>query len=774
MADYDQDGDLDLMFTSFDSMGVAFGRLYRNDSSSVNSPPSLPTALSVSANCNVLEISWNQANDNESPSHNLTYAIKVGTSIGGNDIYPGLALPNGNRLLTGEGNNGSHTSIRIPVSVSGQYYVGLQTIDNGYAASGFLIDSIDVVIVLDSQLVISELSAQWPYANGKSTQTVLFDLDENGFPDIFMKTRRGSLNPSIDSTWVMYNDGSDFSLQTLLEHEEIGYFRDFDDYNGDGLPDLLYDINFTPLVGDSDSLILYPNLGNGTFGTPVKQALPGLESISYHPIDFNNDGNKDLLTSEQNLVSKPLKILYYDDTRTLVRTLELDSSVYTSAFYYFNKRNRYDLNSDGYADLLVGKYDSVEFSFFRKQPRVYINDQQGGFSLYNPVQPDTALMYSHLLFSPGDLDSDGDQDLVASYYRRPPGSQFGQMIYKLLRNDGNLIFTPVDLASIEDSSVLLSGYHTIGDYDSDGDLDIFTSENSLSGGLHLIENFGNFVFHERKICLDDITGISNLVDLDGDYDLDAIKGDRYGSNKLYKIISHPSTPNTPPAAPTNLGATYRVNDSVLMLSWSPAIDDKTPSPGLSYNLRIGSASGVADIIHPLSIINPGNPMDGRRLYFEIGNAFQQTAWNFHNIEIGKDYYWSVQAIDHSMAGSAFGMEHIAASNRSNGNGSVAGAMGTGEPEERPGSRKNSGFDAPIPDAWIALVSDVDNDTLLVDRTDSLGNFDFLNLEIGDYRIVANYMGLPMSPDNPVLSLPSGNESFEVTVLAGRRIYSRGY
>ncbi|MCB0841152.1 MAG: VCBS repeat-containing protein, partial [Bacteroidetes bacterium] len=236
VADYDQDGDLDLMFTSFDSMGVAFGRLYRNDSSSVNSPPSLPTALSVSANCNVLEISWNQANDNESPSHNLTYAIKVGTSIGGNDIYPGLALPNGNRLLTGEGNNGSHTSIRIPVSVSGQYYVGLQTIDNGYAASGFMIDSIDVVIVLDSQLVISELSAQWPYANGKSTQTVLFDLDENGFPDIFMKTRRGSLNPSIDSTWVMYNDGSDFSIQTLLEHEEIGYFRDFDDYNGDGLP----------------------------------------------------------------------------------------------------------------------------------------------------------------------------------------------------------------------------------------------------------------------------------------------------------------------------------------------------------------------------------------------------------------------------------------------------------------------------------------------------------------------------------------------------------
>ncbi|MEZ4773722.1 MAG: T9SS type A sorting domain-containing protein [Bacteroidia bacterium] len=767
VADFDQDGDLDLMFTSFDGNGQAFGRLYQNDNNAVNTPPSLPPGFSLSANCNVLELSWDPANDNESPSHALSYAVKAGTNAGGNDIYPGQALSDGSLLLTGEGNNGSLTSVRIPVSASGMYYVGVQTIDNGFEASGFLIDSIAVVIVPDSQLVVSEVPIQFPRANSRGQQIRLFDLDENGYPDVFTKTRRGSNIPYVDSTWVLLNDGSSYSLDTLFSHDEISTFVDFDDFNGDGQIDLLYTVDFSPIIGQPDSTYIYPGLGNGAFGAPVKDTLPDFLSVSSgQVVDYNHDGNTDLLVSEQNLASKPYKILYYDDSRAVLDVVELDSSTYTSTFFRSLNRFQFDLNSDGYADLVVGKRDSATFFLFRRNPLTYINDQNGGFTLYDHIRPDTAAIYPHLEYYPGDLDNDGDQDLIARYLIGEPGTPDRRSVFRFMRNDGNLVFTTLNLASTEDSLVILAGPGAVFDFDNDGDLDILTLELSLSGSIHLIENFGNFEFHERKLCLDYEKPSLILTDLNGDQNMDLIGISSGGIAPVLRQATYQTaSPNVAPSAPSGLTAVYRPADSVLTLSWLPSTDDKTPAPGLSYNLRMGSAPGVADIIHPLSVIDTGNPLDGRRLITEIGNAFQQTAWNFHKVKIGVDYYWSVQAIDHSYAGSAFGAEHIAASNRSNGNGAASGTMGTGNPDGRYGAGRSSGLDVPIPDAWIALTDDLSGDTLLVDKTDSQGHFDFLNLLSGDYRIVAAYNNLPMHPDNPVLSLSSGNETFAVTVLA---------
>ena len=71
---------------------------------------------------------------------------------------------------------------------------------------------------------------------------------------------------------------------------------------------------------------------------------------------------------------------------------------------------------------------------------------------------------------------------------------------------------------------------------------------------------------------------------------------------------------------------------------------------MSYNLRIGTAPGKADILNPASDLGTG-----RRQLARIGNVQQNLGWTITNLAAGT-YYWSVQAVDNSYAGSAFAPE----------------------------------------------------------------------------------------------------------------------
>ncbi len=86
------------------------------------------------------------------------------------------------------------------------------------------------------------------------------------------------------------------------------------------------------------------------------------------------------------------------------------------------------------------------------------------------------------------------------------------------------------------------------------------------------------------------------------------------------------------------------------LNWSAATDDHTPSSGLSYNLRVGTSPGGLDIVSPQS-----DPITGRRLVVQLGNAYERLFSLLTNLSYGQ-YYWSVQAIDSAYAGGPFASE----------------------------------------------------------------------------------------------------------------------
>jgi hypothetical protein len=107
------------------------------------------------------------------------------------------------------------------------------------------------------------------------------------------------------------------------------------------------------------------------------------------------------------------------------------------------------------------------------------------------------------------------------------------------------------------------------------------------------------------------------------------------------------TLNTPPTAPSGLSAL--VSGSTVNLSWNAASDAQTPAAGLTYNLRVGSASGGFDFLAPNS-----NPATGARRLPALGNAQKNLSATL-TLPPGR-YYWSVQALDAAFAGSPFATE----------------------------------------------------------------------------------------------------------------------
>ena len=87
---------------------------------------------------------------------------------------------------------------------------------------------------------------------------------------------------------------------------------------------------------------------------------------------------------------------------------------------------------------------------------------------------------------------------------------------------------------------------------------------------------------------------------------------------------------------------------MMEFNWEPSEDDNTLSAGLTYALRIGTASGKSDIFDAQANV------DGSRKASGKGNTEHNTSW-IVAIDPGT-YYWAVQAIDPSYASSVFSDE----------------------------------------------------------------------------------------------------------------------
>lgn len=135
-ADYDADGDLDLLVAGTDTSGGDFSRVYDNLESinNVNYPPLVPSGVRAIVDTVAVTLEWDESTDRVNPdggyteSEALTYNLQVGSSYDGHEIVSG-------NINYGFGSHGSATRMLLRDLEDGRYYWKVQAVDNGFVRS---------------------------------------------------------------------------------------------------------------------------------------------------------------------------------------------------------------------------------------------------------------------------------------------------------------------------------------------------------------------------------------------------------------------------------------------------------------------------------------------------------------------------------------------------------------------------------------------------------------------------------------------------------------
>ncbi len=451
------------------------------------------------------------------------------------------------------------------------------------------------------------------------------DYDNDGDLDLLISGRYGSAyHPS-----HLYRNDNGVLIESGLTLPGVGGSAvSWGDYDNDGLLDFIllgYD-------GSGPLTKIYHNTGS-TFvesGIILQQLYFGTPLF----VDYDNDGDEDLFINGIN--SGTRYSFLYKNTHS--NYAEVNSGIHGLANATSQGVRFVDYDKDGDLDLFISGDDG---------PTRYITKfYQNADGTFTEVSLGlVGVDQSAMDFA--DYDQDGDVDLLLMG-STGNSSQGYPSVVKVYRNDAG---TFVDINASLTTSGGQGSTAKWGDYDNDGDPDILLAGFDGSTSRTRLYNNDAGTFNLQTHSFDQIyVGDLSWGDYDNDTDLDlALTGNVFASGDRGKLFDNNfGNVNTPPTSPTNLSSTIQGN--TVILRWSPSSDNQTTSSGLSYNIRIGTTSGGVEIISPLSDISTGY-----RRVPRIGNVNSDTFWVIKNLP-PDIYYWSVQAIDNSFAGSAFSTE----------------------------------------------------------------------------------------------------------------------
>lgn len=285
------------------------------------------------------------------------------------------------------------------------------------------------------------------------------------------------------------------------------------DYDNDGFEDL-----YIADYGSSSISFLYHNNGDGSFSKITTGLIANDTGGAVSGVwgDYDNDGDLDLFVSN-NLASKN-QLYTNNGDGTFVK---MDNGAVNEYAGYCHNAEWIDYDNDGFLDLYVTDYMPTRFN------QLYHNNGDGSFAAVtgNPV-----VMEASYSIGAGwaDYDNDGDLDLFV-----PNNQNNNNTLY---RNDGNGNFFQITSGAIVNDGGNSVGC-SWGDYDNDGDLDLFVANASEQNNFFYTNN-GNGTFSKEleSIVANDggHSHGSSWVDYDNDGDLDLyVTNDQDNNNALY-------------------------------------------------------------------------------------------------------------------------------------------------------------------------------------------------------------------------------------------------
>lgn len=360
------------------------------------------------------------------------------------------------------------------------------------------------------------MTYQWrlngePLANQTKTVITLTNVQvrDAGNYDVVVANMFGSVTSrvttlTVDTTFTKFTRGA------IVEDSEPSGIPAWGDFDNDGLLDL-----FVPNNSGNYQNALYLNFGNDEF-VRVTNALTMSTGRTWGAMsaDVDNDGDLDVFInrpfSDVGYPNNPAYNTMFENQGCGVFT-RLTNAV-TRAAGFWTDAAFVDHDRDGWLDLFLttqrmATSQSFDDYFFR-------NLTDGTFAPWTTNEVGVVLKPQSATAGPGwcDIDGDGDLDLYVS--------KVGARTNFLYRND-NGVLLPVKAGSLPAARSTWAAIW--GDFNNDGLFDLFTGGENGTNMLHL--NRGNWVFEDATVASGLVkagtlyTVSAGDFDNDGDLDL---------------------------------------------------------------------------------------------------------------------------------------------------------------------------------------------------------------------------------------------------------------
>ena len=304
------------------------------------------------------------------------------------------------------------------------------------------------------------------------------DLDNDGDIDCVQSGGGGG------GTKLFLNNGNGTFTQNLSGDlanpiKLRGWGSALGDYNNDGLVDLFIAAPYN-FVGIVDSCKFLVNIGNGNFArvdtTVLTDTLDAFTVPSWS--DYDNDGDVDLFIGSGRVNGSLSRDYLFENNHVqggVALFTRINSSPLGADLHDGQIWNWIDFDNDGDLDGYLTNYGGTapttgyQNEMYRNDNNVFV---KLAFADVGSMVTDLGISLSSTW---GDFDNDGDLDCIVTN----EGPQ-NNVYYQSNITVGNTVFTKIT----NEPFVVNAGNHwcaTSGDYDNDGDLDLFISAGSDKG-----------------------------------------------------------------------------------------------------------------------------------------------------------------------------------------------------------------------------------------------------------------------------------------------------
>ena len=413
------------------------------------------------------------------------------------------------------------------------------------------------------------------------------DLDKDGDPDLYLSGDEGGI--------LLHNDGAgNFTEMTDFEDTQSDQ-RSKDQGRG---PNLFIDYDHDgdlDLFKTGNRVEMYRNNGNGIFSdvgdqTFIPSERPGAQDAGLG--DFDDDGDIDLL-----IVNNGKGCTLYTNLRQ-GKMQALTDAIGVSQNHAFTAVAGGDYDNDGDTDLFLATNGEIPHQLYRNRGDGTFASDTRSFEAAINVAKGVRGLDAHFL----DYDNDGFLDL---WFIGAPKEGKGRGVF-LFRNDGMGRFTD---ASNSLPKVIRSGENgAVGDYDNDGDLDLFLIDSD--GRVAALRNEDGNQNSWLQVKLEGVNAGNNKNNIDGiSAKVELKAGELYQMKYVTEPVTHFGLGKAKQADVLRVVWTNGVPQNVITPQSNQRILEKQVLKGSCPFLYVYDGSGyqfVTDLLwrSPLGMVTP--------------------------------------------------------------------------------------------------------------------------------------------------------------------------